>query len=208
MELDKAAIRAIVEALKTEDGDAALKICEDLLAGPEVEEPPTPLSGTGDPPPDAVATALTKLTGCPTVDEAIERWATMSARISKLDAESAGLDLERRRELVGELVKLGVEFPSTAWEGKPEDRKPCKRLSDEPIAELRSRVALHRAAPRTPAAPPVGELPDGGGVTVKWSKGEIVISPREVKNCKTSGITLEAYAENKAIREAAKRGGK
>jgi hypothetical protein len=70
----------------------------------------------------------------------------MRSQLDTVIAERSALDASSRLELVGELVKLGAELPATAWEGNPEDRKPCSRLVAEPVEAMRSRVAALRAA--------------------------------------------------------------
>lgn len=43
-----------------------------------------------------------------------------------------------------------------------------------------------------------------GGRTVKTSRGKVTLSAREVKACAEAGAKIEEYAENKAIRAAAR----
>lgn len=106
----------------------------------------------------------------------------LEAREAKLSQDRAALEGTERRSLVAQLVKLGVELPATAW-GDEKGTVPCKRLADEPIAELRARVKVLAAAkpqPRvTPPAKPAGEL----GLT-----------PEQLALCKETGCTPETFA--------------
>jgi hypothetical protein len=84
------------------------------------------------------------------------------AAVALTNANVRALEESSRFGLVSELIRLGAETPATAWIGKAKDRKPVKRLADEPIVQLRARVAsLRAAAPRapTPLAPPVTTRP-------------------------------------------------
>lgn len=222
--MDPEQIKALIEAIKNQDGDAALAIAEAMLvtaAGGSAS--PAGDSGAGDPlessaepkPPTeeekALEAALSLLTGA---EGPAERTAFLTKLIeerTKQAERTAALELSSRFELVGELVKLGVEFPSTAFVGDPKDRKLVARLSAEPIPELRARVATLKAAKGAPLTPPKrGEgAPAGGGDSRSFttSHGVVTLSASEIKSCEESGAKLEAYAENKAIREAARRKG-
>ena len=103
--------------------------------------------------------ALVLLSGAVSVAEAAQAEVKkLTERLSKLESERAASDSAERVKLVGELVKLGIEFPATAWEGKPEAKKPVARLAQEPIESLRSRVELHRKnAPSRGYTPPDGD---------------------------------------------------
>jgi hypothetical protein len=112
------------------------------------------LADTAEPPPEekkedeAALAALKKLAGKSSAGETVAVFQSAMARLEKIDADSrdsaAALDLSSRRELIGELVKCGAEFPSTAWKGKPEDRVPVDRLASESLESLRERVSLHK----------------------------------------------------------------
>jgi hypothetical protein len=155
----------------------------------------------------ALAHVALELTGLADPGAAIVAMREVFASAKKTKDASEAAELAEQRALIADLILCGVEFPSTAWEGKPEDRNPVKRLADEPIDSLRTRVAAVKAArgskPRQ-HTPPV-QTPEQGGRMVKTSKGEIELSAREIKNCETQKVKLEDYAENKAIREAARR---
>ena len=145
---------------------------------PAPEEDPTALT--------ALSVALKELTGSESPGEIVTWLKGIAQRIDSLDADRAALELSSRRELVGTLVKLGVEFPSTAWEGDPKNRKPVKRLADEPIEELRARVKLLSAArPRTG-----GEKPT--------SAETLTITDAHRVGAKKLGITPEEFAQRAA----------
>jgi hypothetical protein len=224
--MDPEKLKAAIAALEAADGDAALSILRDMLvalagaaagdAGADAgaaddaaladnADAPPPAAGDTEEEKQAALAKLKKITGKASLGEAVSAFETLSAMVSKLDADARALDLSSRRELVSDLVKLGVEFPSTAWKGEPEKREPCARLMAEPLDELRARVALHKANPRTPAGTKP-RLPPASteGKLVKTSRGEIMLSAREVKNCSDLGASLEQYAENKMAREAAR----
>lgn len=182
--MDPETIRAAITALKEGNADAALKVLEDILAAaagagpaPSAPEGGEALAETPD------ATALTAL--AKEVRALQSRDKTREAALSALAAEAQALRAERekrekgeRLQLVGELVSLGAETPATAWSdpgGDPKDRKPVKRLLDEPIDDLRTRVrALSAAAPQQPVRPPAG----GGAGTKALSSRQAEIAAR------------------------------
>jgi hypothetical protein len=109
-------------------------------------------------------------------------------RLTALEAEREEQDNTARVELVVELVKLRAETPATAW-SDPAKRIVAKRLSAEPVAEMRARVAALRAA-----APVVTEIepPESGAADVsKLSKSELAA-------CKKHNMDPAEYAERKA----------
>jgi hypothetical protein len=148
--MDPKLVKEAFDALKAGDGDAALAILQGLLeaaAGAPADETP---------PADAA----------PVSDATAE---DVSAEVAQLKAELKAerdarevRELAERRALIGELVTLEAETPATAWEGKPEARKPCKRLATEPLADLASRVGILRA--RRPAVAPVAPPASGAFV--------------------------------------------
>lgn len=217
--MDAEQIKALIEAIKNKDGDAALAIAEAMLvsaasgeaAKPAEDAAADPLAASAAPTPPtpeekALEATLTLLTGA---DGPAERTAFLTKLIEERTTHAervATLELSSRFELVGELVKLGVEFPSTAFVGDPADRKICARLSAEPIPELRARVTTLKQAKGAPLTPPTRKDPAAGdGRTFTTSQGVVTLSASEIKSCEESGAKPEAYAENKAIREAARR---
>jgi ribosomal protein L12E/L44/L45/RPP1/RPP2 len=220
--MDPEQIKALIEAIKNKDGDAALAIAEAMLvsaaSGNAAEEAAEgepvaadALAASAEPKPPspeekALESALTLLTGA---EGPAERTVFLTKLIEdrKAHAERAAtLELSSRFELVGELVKLGIEFPSTAYVGDPADRKLVARLSAEPIAELRDRVAVLKKAKVTAITPPARKeaAPADGGRAFTTSHGVVTLSASEIKSCEEMGAKPESYAENKAIREAAR----
>lgn len=154
---------------------------------------------------------------------AVEKWVKeLAAARVKLDADRDALEASERRSLVTELVTLKAETPGTAWERDAagniptgDARKPVKRLASESLESLRERVAaLKPTAPprRGEIKPPIvktaSDDADEADRVIKTPHGEVTVSAREVKNCAAQKVKIEDYAANKAIREAARRGGK
>lgn len=192
--MDPEKIKAALEALKNGDGDAAIAILQDLIviAASGGEAPPVedtgaiePLGETAEPPPEEeeVPEELMRLSGMKSQSEAI---ALFKALLVK-SAETATND---RLALVAELVKLGAETPATAWSGKPEARVPVRRLSDEPIEELRTRVTALKAAKPSKPRPP--ERVDAA------KPDPTKLSKHELEACKARGLDPADYAARKA----------
>lgn len=205
-------VKKALAALKEGNADAALALLESLVASaasgdaggdaggePAASAADAALAEGADAPapkPEdeeetVAAKALKTLTGTKSLGEAIESLKTMTATVETLRAESAAIELSSRRELIAELVKLGIETPATAWEGKPEDRKPCKRLNAEPVAELRERVKLLKIAnpdrgTRGPEAPRAS------------AKSVTKYSRQVLADIKKRGLTIEEFEELKA----------
>jgi hypothetical protein len=221
--MDAEQIKALIEAIKNKDGDAALAIAEGMLvsaasgeAAPAGGVESDPLAASAEPTPpspeeEELEATLSLLTGI--VDAPSERIVCLKKLIEERTKHAervATLELSSRFELVAELVKLGVEFPSTAFVGDPADRKLVARLSSESITDLRARVAVvKKAKGAAPPAPPTrkDETPATGGRSITTAHGVVTLSASEIKSCEESGAKPEAYAENKAIREAARRKG-
>jgi hypothetical protein len=121
----------------------------------------------------------------------VKAWQRAAAEQAKFEERRAAAEAVERRELVAELVKLGLETPATAWApsaaGVPDGITPVKRLQSEPIDDLRARVDVMRAArgqawaPKPPAATAAGSL-----------------SALEIEKCKARGVDPEAYASQRA----------
>ena len=94
----------------------------------------------------AALSALRALTGKESAGEAVSVIALKFAQLDKITESQMALDASSRRELVGELVKLGAEVPATAWEGDAEKRLPVERLRNESVDSMRSRVTALRAS--------------------------------------------------------------
>jgi len=147
--MDPKLLQQIIEAIKAGDGDAALKLLEQLLAGGGEggsEGASDPSAGGGDPAAAQSAMAAVRELSAQVKD--------MRDREAKIEQERAAADSVERKRLIARLVKMGVETPATAWEGEPEKQTPCKRLAAEPVSEMRARVeALAKTRPEV-AAPP------------------------------------------------------
>lgn len=214
--MDPKLAQAALDALLNDDKDAAAEILKKMLvAGASGESgsgapPPAELGATGEnaetPPEEQEMAALSRelvtLSGRGSPGEAAAYFRELHAASVASKADRAKLESSERRGLVAELVRLGVEFPHTAWADKDaagDARVPVKRLSDEPIAELRDRVAAHRTA-RGESAPPTGARPP---VTPPAGKEPVKLTREELAGCKRLGITPEEFAQRKA--EAATR---
>jgi hypothetical protein len=211
-------VKKMLDAIASEDGKAALAVLTEVVAAEaaggaaETAATPEPAAASADPlaasadpkPEDENAKALA---------EVRKELAELKALTTRVNASALESELAERRGLVADLVKLGVELPAHAWLERVKETDPlmpCKRLSDEPIAEMRTRVAEMRTARglppvrahEAPSTPSTGSAADGRTITTPY--GVVVVSASEIKNCEASGAKLEAYAENKAIREAAR----
>lgn len=162
----KAALDAIESGDVQKMADALKAVLADAAGSGEAAiEAPEGLAGAADAKPEdamsepdkAALSALLRITGTNGPGEAVDALKKMHATVAKLRADSEAIELAQRRELIGELVKLGAEVPATAWQGDPLKMIPAPRLSAEPIAELRDRVTKLRAGRPVVAnlAPPV-----------------------------------------------------
>jgi hypothetical protein len=180
--INKEEIQAAITALKEDDGEAALALLESMIAsmaeGAADDEEPAGDEASDDSTGDdageteeefseetadeeedrVVAKALMRLTGAPSATAAVEQYRKDQKRLEALDRDRSAYELRERRELIGELVKLGVETPALAWEGDASKRKPVKRLASEPLESLRVRVAAFRKSPRTQLRAPSSKL--------------------------------------------------
>lgn len=198
-------IKAAIEALTKGDGKAALEILEALLVaaatgGESGSTPPPPAdagatAGNADPPvpaddknapPAAEMSALSRgvlaVLGMTNPGAALEKVRALKAEADKLETDRVALEKSERRSLVAELVKLGVEFPATAWEdtsAEGDARVPCARLSAEPLADMRKRVGLIRTT-RKPADAGGHTPPAGSGTTDPTKLGEADLSKEEL----------------------------
>jgi hypothetical protein len=188
------AIKTALDAIEAGDEAAALAILKEMIAASASGDEPAPtaegeaLAETPEPAPEEEGAALAALTKRFAAQQ--KQIAVLLAKVQSTDAANAAVELTERRALVADLVKSGAEFPAHAWQkddkGEP-TTTPSKRLLDEPIAELRSRVAAHKAAgPRGALTPPES------GVS------EIKLSKDEQAYCKKHDLTPEQFAAKKA----------
>lgn len=155
----------------------------------------------------ALARQAVALSGKTDPGEAIAELARRSAVAVELEARERSLAEDRaklegseRRQLVATLVKIGVEIPATAW-GDDKGTVPCKRLADEPIADLRARVALLSKTPdakaRADIRPPAGTAANGDREFVVNGQ-TVTLSARELDTCRAKKIAPEDYAKTRA----------
>lgn len=194
-------VKKMLDAIAAEDGKAALAVLTEVVAAEAAggaaetaEADPAaasadPLAASADPakpaPEDDTKKELTALSA---------KIAELEALTKRVSASALESELGERRALVAELVKLGVELPGRAWLERAKETDPlipCKRLSDEPIGELRARVGELRTARglapiRAHEAPPSGASHDVGEA-VK------ALSAVELKAIKDKGMTPEQF---------------
>jgi phage I-like protein len=134
-------IQQALDLLKSGDvagAQAALEQCLAASAPPAVEAkadaPPAPAPAEQPPPAEP------------------EEYAAMRTELSAFRAAQATADATERRSLITALVEVGAETPVTAWS----NNAPVGRLAAEPLAELRSRVAVLRSARKGAIVPPTG----------------------------------------------------
>jgi hypothetical protein len=210
-------MKKLLDIIASQDEKAALALLSEIAAA-SAGAPAEPAAATADPlaaaadPPvpapgdkpeeakaaTAMIKALSTLAGGATEPgEIVRKLSDMSATVAKMSADAAALEASERRGLVASLVKLGVELPATAWEGDPTKLIVCKRLSAEPIADLRARVEKLRAV--KPAinleAPPKGAAPE-------LAEQVKALSAHELKVIKEKGMTPEQFisAKKNAVR--------
>ncbi len=193
--MDPELVKKMLAVIESQDEKAALALVAEAvasMAGASPEPAPTsdPLSEGAEPKPAPAGeepSPLAKALGYATDAEAADAIKKLQASVAKSNADAEAVELSARREMIAEFVKLGVEFPATAWAGKPEDRTPCERLAKEPIAAMRTRLELHKAkGPAPKVEPPVGK-----GEPTKLSKTELEF-------CSKNGLTPEQFQERKA----------
>jgi hypothetical protein len=116
-----------------------------------------------------------------TVTPTSEAMSALKALLIALDLEGAGKSevLAAIRSLLGATAEDVIRADPSSQPAPP---------SDDPL----------QAAPD---APPLARL----SRTFTTSRGAVTLSASEIESCKEAGAKLEAYAENKAIREAARR---
>jgi hypothetical protein len=217
--MDPEILKKIIQILRDEDKDAAIKLLEEMAVGtPSDGAPADPTAASADPPnPEQEAMSalsrdvVVKL-GAKNAGEASARFAEILSAHAETEKRARDLEASERRGLVADLVKIGAETPATAWQNvdaEGDARSPVKRLADEPIDELRSRVKALTAAARPATRSRSAVIVESeGDRVVKTSKGDVTVSAREIKNCEEKGVKVETYALNKAVRESARRGRK
>jgi hypothetical protein len=172
--MDPALVKKALDALEGGDAAGALELLKSLIASaatgeapkpPADDAPAEPLADDAEPPPDPEKDQMSAQ-----LRQLREERAADRRELDALRAERQEREDKERRALVGELVTLECELPATAWEDPTDDApKPTKRLRDEPIADLRARVALQRESkPERPERRP----PAKSSETVELSEAE------------------------------------
>jgi hypothetical protein len=214
-QMDPTQLPAIAEALGLDAGatvedilaaiGALMKKIQDSMTGDAPAEPPP---DAGAVPAEVVAAAreVLTLTGRDAIGAAVEdvklwraAYLDLADERAKVAKDRAKLEATERRELVAKLVSLGAETPATAFKDATQPAAKlvlCKRLADEPISELRARVAvlaMGRRAPELPTPPAAG----GAAKTLTVNGVEVQLSAEEVRRCEARKAPLERYAEIK-----------
>lgn len=195
---------AALEAIEKGDATAALELLKEVLAGAPAGGEEGALSGTPAAPTEeqqaslAAMSAISTALGASNPGEAVTRLTSLIGRVEAIESNARTVELSERRGLIADLVELGAETPATAWTGDAKDRNPVKRLADEPIAELRTRVTALKAQRPAPAArPPRGNsAPASGDAPVRK------LSAREEQAvsdyCRKHNLTREQFEARKA----------
>jgi hypothetical protein len=118
----------------------------------------------------------------------------LSTERKRLAAEREVLESEERRTLVGDLVKLGAEFPSTVFADplKPTALKP--RFAKMSMADLRSHVADQRVARKGQST---NVRPPADAAVVE----SVELSAMDLQICKETGCDPKEYVRLKRIRD-------
>jgi phage I-like protein len=195
--MDPKQVQAALDAIEAGDAAGALEILKGLIASaaggeaPAAEPGAEAMADTAETEPKpgeelaALTARLTKLEA-----EKAASVQKLSARVAELEAEKASEENAERVKLVAELVVLGRETPATAWakgaDGSPDATKPASRFKAEPIAELKARVEVYRAAgPAKANAEPAAPV-------------EITLSKAEREFCEKNKLTPEQFQARKA----------
>lgn len=218
--MDPDKVKAAIDAIENKDGDAAVAILKALLTDAAsdgkseeasvedttaeealaegVDEEPVELTEHPEDEDEeerkelkALSANLIRLTGTGSTAEAMEHVKSLGDRQAAFDQEQQALDTRVRKELITELVKLGVETPATAWAGDTKDRKPVKRLSIEPLKELRSRVKTMRVACSSVREEDPAESGSSGRVTALSENDQV----RHARLAKDNPKAAESFLE-------------
>jgi phage I-like protein len=152
--MDPSLVKSALEALIAGDSAAALKILQEMIAtaaGASPEAPEAPAAealsetpGEPAPKPGEELKALAKTLSDATKGQS-DLIVQLRSQLAALQGEHTEREATERKALVGDLVKLGVEIPATAWKDASKGI-PCARLASETLVELRARVDALRAA--------------------------------------------------------------
>lgn len=170
--MDPKLIEAAIAAIEAGDGTAALDVLKQLVtaaAGGEPTEEPTEEPAAPAPDEPAAASEQPAAVAALAADRTVALDA-IDARLAVIEGRQTAADLERRRTLVGELVKLGAEPIVEAW-SDPVKRTLSPRYAGMAVADLEARVAAWRDHARTiPGALP--RVPAGSDPLESFSEVE------------------------------------
>lgn len=167
MSMDPALGKKILDAIAADDPKAALELLREiattLISGASdaaaTDTPAEPTASTADPPqPDPNAPPAQQSRSA---DD--DRIAVLERELAAVQARNADLDLDVRRELIAELVRVGAETPHTAWTRDAKGNvttTPCARLASESLRGMRDRVAVLKKTAPLRSAPPVSASTD------------------------------------------------
>lgn len=147
--MDPKLITEALDALETGDAAKALEILKALIASaaggeaPKEEPKEEPTAEAPDAAP--LAAALRAVLGVAGDAATIAEVKRLRSEVDAIRLERDAADLTERVALVGDLVKLNAEIPSTAW-ADADARVPSDELRAMPLAKLRARVEAFRAS--------------------------------------------------------------
>ena len=162
--MDPSMVKAAMDALIAGDGDKALALLKEAIAaaaaGDEAAAPSDDATAeAADEAPDeeadeedkdkdaALSKALARLLKVDSQRDILANVKSLQRDVNALKmAKEADEHLERV-DLVGRLVKLGVEIPATAWDDADAQR-PADHLRRMSLSKLRDRVAAFEADPQ------------------------------------------------------------
>lgn len=193
-----------VTIIESGDGAQALELLKKLITeqlGGETEEEPGSSESEGEAPAasDETAAELSSITGETDVKKALSVLKSWKRVIDETASASKTVELNERKSLVGKLVQLGAETPATAYE--EDGSRLTERLSKEPLASLKARVAALSALKRPAARPPVKTVAAPSAKDIAGAKAlSVKLSARAGT---TVVVTPEEFAarRNQAVRK-------
>lgn len=208
-------VKAALAAVRAEDGAAAIELLEAMIASAATGEDEAPVeeelsTDTGEEVEELstdteeeetveenskLAQMLKRATGEKSVGEAVAKLGRVAKEHAELQKQSEALHLSSKRELVADLIKLGVETPATAWKGPADKRQPVDRLMNENLDSMRTRIALlskvRGTAPRAPTRSQDSD--EGESVAQKVAR----LSRKKLAEIKKLGITPEDFIKRR-----------
>jgi hypothetical protein len=230
-------VQKALDALIAGDSEACAELLKGMIAdaasGEAAEAPPTEPAAMAEKPVEepkpeapkaeedeekkaavAVANRLLAITGTKDFTAALSAAEAFKASHIELETERQKLAKEReileagerRRGCIDLVVKAG-RAPSTVWADE-KCSAPKKYLAAMPIEDFREYLAdaLKASSGKAPASKPPVVASEGGRV-VQTSRGPVALTAREVQTIESVKGDFQAYAENKALKEATARRG-